>query len=168
MTMTLEEMENKLKSFEKRLEVMEDIEEIKQLQKHYMNAHGFVNAEEEIECYAENGTLDIVGYDEPFCGKAAIADITNHIASIERPKFLENPTKGSFVVHPVITVNGDKANGKWIQYEMEVNPDTHKSERWMLATYDIEYIKENGKWKINYLKWRPQVPKLEFLGKPEQ
>jgi len=159
MTVTLEEMMEKFASMEKRLQVMEDIESIKQLHKRYMNAHTFVEVDDEIACYSENATLDI---GEQFKGKAAIADITNKIGAIERPKHEENPTKGAFIVHPIITVDGDKATGRLIQYELEADPDTHESKSWFQAIYDAEYLRENGEWKISYLKWRPNVPKMDW------
>lgn len=160
MTTTLEELAEKLSSIEKRLQTMENIEAIKQLQKQYMNAHMFVEAEEEISYFTDDGVLDV---GNAFEGREAIANFINKIAAIEGPKFKNNPTKGAFVVHPIITVNGDEATGKWVQYELEADPDTHLSKSWFQSLYDIEYVKKNGKWQIKQMKWRPNVPH----GEPE-
>ena len=145
----------RLEEFEKRLKISEDIDQIKKLQRHYMNAHTFVKPEEEIACYAENATLDLIN--GIFKGKEAIAEFTHRVAEIEGPIARENPVKAAFIVHPIINVDGDKATGNWVQYEFEAHPRTHQSLFWMQAIYDAEYIRENGEWKINYLKWRPTI-----------
>jgi hypothetical protein len=148
----LGEMMQRLEDLEKRLKVAEDIEQIKSLQRRHMNAHSSVKPEEETACFTDNATLDLPN--GLLKGKAAILEINNRVAEIEGPQARKNPTKAAFIVHPLIVVDGDKATGNWVQYEMEAHPRTHQSLFWAQSTYDAAYVRENGEWKISYLKWR--------------
>jgi hypothetical protein len=72
--------------------------------------------------------------------------------------------EGPFVVHPIISVDGDKAKGSWLLYIQISQPRKFKSKvpilptddapDWMQGFYEMEYSRENGKWKISSLKWR--------------
>ncbi len=143
--------------FEKKLAALEAIEEIKQLQARYVNALLTPDWDKLIDCFAEDATLDIhAGYVQ---GKAAISRIfkedvsKNHIGQ-----------EGAFVVHPIISVDGDSAKASWLLYiqfaqprKLVPRPNLGSGEDapdWRQGFYDCEYKTENGKWKISMLKWR--------------
>jgi len=147
--MTLAEME-------KRLQVVEDIEEIKQLHYRYINCLNFTRWDELPECFAENSKLDLgEGSQEGRVtqGKAEISRLfKEHISRVHTGR------EGNFVVHPIISVDGDRATGTWVSYFMHIRsrgeePLLH----WMQGIYECEYIKENGKWKFSLLKWRSRL-----------
>jgi hypothetical protein len=151
--MTLEELE-------KRLRTLEDIEEIKQLQARYVNCLTTTEWDELTDCFAENGAADL--HAGLVRGKEAIAKLFKEKISITHVGL-----EGNFVVHPIISVEGDKAKGSWLLYiqfsqphKIQIEP-TATAEKdapdWMQGYYEMEYIKENGKWKINLLKWRRRI-----------
>ena len=148
--MTLEELE-------KRLQVLEDIEEIKKIQLLYFNALTIADYDEVLKTFSKDGVVDI---------HAGLAK-----GSKEREKLFKETLsqhhigkEGNFCVHPIISVDGDKATGSWLVYLQFAQPRkmvprpsilaTDDAPDWMQGFYENEYVKENGKWKISYLKWR--------------
>jgi hypothetical protein len=147
-----------LEEMEKRLRHLEDIEEIKQLQIRYVNCLTTTNWDELVDCFSEDA---FVALSKGFRGKKEIAkfykgEITwTHIGM-----------EGNYVVHPVITVDGDKAKGSWLLYTLFSQP--HKFQvgsmpfatsapDWMQGYYEMEYVRENGKWKISRLDWKSRL-----------
>ena len=148
--MTLEELE-------KRVRTLEDVEEIKNLQVSYINYLIKTQWDEIVNCFAENGVFD---------AHSGIAKGHEAIGKILREKIAEHHIgqEGIFVVHPFLTVDGDKAKGSWLLYMQWAQPrkliprlaisNTDDAPDWMQGFYENEYVRENGKWKISYLKWR--------------
>jgi ketosteroid isomerase-like protein len=151
--MTLEESE-------KRLRTMEDIEEIKQLQARYVNCLITTQWDELIDCFTEDGVVDLhAGLAK---GKEAFTKLFK-----EKIAMTHVGLEGCYVVHPIISVDGDKAKGSWLLYTKFSQP--HKIQRvppesgerdapdWLQGYYEMEYVRENGKWKISLLKWRSRL-----------
>ena len=147
--MTLEELE-------KRTGVMEDIEEIKKLQMKYVNCLTTANWDGAMECFAEDITADLEAL-EITRGKNEVEKLLKEVISVHHIG-----QEGNFCVHPIITVDGDKAKGNFLLYiqfakPRKVQPTILFGEDppdWMQGYYDMEYVKKNGQWKISLLKWR--------------
>jgi hypothetical protein len=151
--MTLEELN-------KRLSTLEDIEEIKQLQAHYVNCVITTKWDDLVDCFSENGVFNAhagVARGKKAIKKLFVEEISkNHIGK-----------EGLFAVHPIITVDGDKAKGSWLLYIQYALPrkletkltqlPTNDAPDWLQGYYDMKYIKEDGKWKISYLKFRGRL-----------
>jgi hypothetical protein len=94
-------------SIESRMQNLDDIEEIKQLQAHYLNSFITNKWDEVSGCFAENGTFD--AHAGCVTGKTALNTFfkekasRNHIGK-----------EGLYAVHPIIKVDGDKAKGSWL------------------------------------------------------
>ena len=154
--MTLEQLEERLrtteamlKEMEKRLRVTEDIEEIKQLQIHYVNCLTLAKYDEIIDCFAEDSEIHLSERTQPTKGKAAIAKVfRENIAKTHVGK------EGDILIHPIISVDDNKAKGTWVIYLMYFHPQTHQSLFWVQGFYDMEYVRENGKWKFSFMGWR--------------
>lgn len=147
-----------LEELEKRLRVLEDIEEIKQIQIRYVNDLTTTDWDDLVDCFSENAYVDL---SQGYRGKEEIAgfykgEITmTHIGK-----------EGNFLVHPIISVDGDKATGRWLLYTLFSLPHTLQTGAmpapvdapdWMHGFYDMEYVRENGKRKISMLKWRRRL-----------
>jgi len=146
-----------LSEMDKRLRVLEDIEEIKKLHGYYVDCIIKTQWDEATDCFAENGTFD--AHAGIARGKKAVYEIftqeiyRNHIGM-----------EGLIAVHPNITVDGDTATGSWLLYiqyalprRLEVKLEqlpSHDAPDWIQGYYDMKYIREDGKWKISYLKFR--------------
>ena len=150
--MTSEEMEKRLRS-------LEDLEEIRKLQQQYMywwDAHEY---EKIVGCFTEDATVDLhAGYAK---GKSQFTKLfKEEISRVHIGK------EGPFSVHPIITVEGDKAKGSWLLYiqfalprklKLKQNDVMHDAPDWIQGYYEMEYAKKNGEWKISGLKWRNRL-----------
>jgi len=152
----LSELLNRINKMEQRLSVLEEIEEIKKLHRKYENYHTFGDDWGRLSCYSEDAVLEVEG--TIYKGKTAIAE---HMRLTGEPvPFVDKKEPlpdGHFAVHPIIEIEGNKAKGSWLMYEMHSHPRTYQSLFWIQGVYDYEYVKENGTWKFSYMKWRPRI-----------
>jgi hypothetical protein len=156
--MTLNEMEKRLKATEealkklgKRVRITEDIQEIHQLQRRYVNALICTEWDDCADCFAENAKVDVYLH-KPITGNAAIRKwFKEELSQTHAGK------EGDIVVHPIISVDGDKAKGRWLLYMMYCYPRTGQSLFWVQGFYEMKYVRENGKWKINLMRWSERM-----------
>lgn len=57
-------------------------------------------------------------------------------------------------IHPIISVDGDKAKGNWMIYFITQPDQESEALQVLQGIYDVEYAKEEGQWKISYIKWK--------------
>lgn len=144
--MTLDELEKQIK-------ILTDTEEIKKLMRRYVGRLRSVDWDGVVECFTENASVNI-GLTGERKGKAEIARLFKEEIS-QRHIGREYV----FVVEPIIDVKGDMATGSWVLYFMFTESDIVPVMSWTQGDYKCEYVKEDGKWKISYLKWRQTVGK---------
>ena len=142
---SIQELKQRLDEMEKRLKITEDIEQIKQLHGRYQDAHVFGDVTGEVACFAEDGILDV---DDQKRTKPEIVEFLSQPKS-DRPVLKE----AGIAAHPQIKVEGDKATGHWVNYNLFSYADTKQLLFWMQAFEDAEYKRENGEWKISYIRW---------------
>jgi hypothetical protein len=150
--MTIEELEKRLVNMEKRLGIVEDIEEIKKLQIHYVTLVSTAKWDEIMNCFAQNVEIDLKG--GAFKSKDRI-EIEKYFK--EDLSKIHVGREGLFSVNPYITVDGDTAKGTWMLLMMFFHHSTWQPVVWLYGFYNMEYVRENGKWKISYLKWRSRM-----------
>jgi hypothetical protein len=149
----------KLDALEKRLKTLEDIEEIKKLQLRYVNNLIFADWDAVDECFADDCATEFPGTGVQR-GKAEVSNYyREHVARSHIGK------EGVFAVHPIVTVEGDKAKGTWLYYVLMYHPREYPPEMkdvpdWVQGIYDMEYIREKGEWKISLLKWRSRLKSI--------
>jgi hypothetical protein len=146
-----------LKELEAKVRVLEDIEQIKQLQVRYVNYLTTNSWDELMDCFDENCATDFPFPDIGVTrGKAAVTrDYKERIAKGMPGK------EGNFVVHPIISVEGDKAKGSWLLY-IQYMPGAKLSDGKETADlyqgfYDMEYVKRDGESKISLLRWTERL-----------
>lgn len=140
-----------IEELEKRIIAIEDLEKIKQLQYRYLNSLNNIAWDQVLDCFTENAIVEIGKFGRQE-GKAKFRSIFE----IELPK-KHVGKEGNFELHPIISVDVDRARGTWLMYVLHANPDTWEPEPWTQGLYDMEYVKENGQWKISHLKWRGRL-----------
>ena len=149
-----------VEELEKRLKTMEDIEEIKQLQYNYINNLITTNWDDLIDCFAKDGAVDLhTGFAK---GKEEITKLFK-----EKIALTHIGLEGLSVIHPIISVDGDKAMGSWLldtkfskPHKIHLTPPDSgivDAPDWMQGYYEMEYVRENGKWLISQLKWRRRL-----------
>jgi hypothetical protein len=139
-----------LEELQKRLRVLEDIEEIKKLHRTYVYCLSSRQWDDLLDCFAEDAIADI-GQHGLRRGKKEITELVyGDFDKLEK-------TPGHLVGQPVISVDGDRAKGYWILYLFPYRQPV----TWIQGKYDCEYVKVDGKWKFSLVKFRrpwPPVP----------
>jgi hypothetical protein len=149
-------MDLTLQELQKKLQIAEDIEEIKKLQYRYVNSLILTAWDEIIEYFADNAEVDIGGEkktDTVVRGKAAISRLFKEGVSISHLG-----KEGIYAVHPIINVTGDTATGNWLAYFLHLRSRGQEPLLdWMQGFYECRYVKQNGQWKFSFLKWRARL-----------
>jgi hypothetical protein len=133
-----------------KIQNLEDVEAVKQLHIRYVNALTYANWEEVVDCFAQDAVSAVFMDREPIVGIDAIRDsFMNEIAKSDKHVGKE----ANLTLHPIITVDGDTAKGNWVIYFITQPDPDEKGLQLVQGIYDMEYKKENGEWKISYIKW---------------
>ena len=157
--MTIEELE-------KRLRIVEDIEEVKKLHLTYINALITCDWDKVEDCFTENSVVDFKESGILRGIRAISSDFRERISQSHIGK------EGILSVHPIISVEGDRAKGSWTFYNFTYHPrefadfpDPEQAPDWVQGLYDMEYVRMDGKWKISLLKWRSRLISKKQSGK---
>jgi ketosteroid isomerase-like protein len=139
---------------------MEDLEAIKQLQYRYKNAFMQAKWDEVIDCFSQDATLDIKP-DGALIDRG-MKEVKSRFAKMAKAHVGEET---DFLYHPIITVSGNTAKGTWwVTDTMHIKDQGEQS---IYGIYTVEYVKENGKWKISLLRHRHRtIVPAESLGPP--
>jgi hypothetical protein len=149
-----------LEELEKRVRILEDISEIQKLHVHYVNCLTTASWPEVHDCFSDTAVIDF---------PQGVARGKEEIITIFRDVVAQMHVglEGNFVVHPIITVDGDTAKGSWLIYMQFARPrdlpkdftDLIGGEEpdWMQGFHEMEYVREKGKWKISSLRWRRRL-----------
>ena len=149
-----------LEELEKRVKTLEDMDQIRKLQVHYVNSLTTASWPEVHDCFSDDATIDF---------PQGIYRGKNEIIAVFRDLVAQMHVglEGNFVVHPIITVDGDAAKGSWLLYIQFARPrDLPEDFRdliggedadWMQGFYEMEYVRENGKWKIYFMSWSERL-----------
>lgn len=130
-------------SLEARIRRLEDIEEIRQLKARYAAfCDDHFDADGIASLFVEEGIWEGAG--QHLAGREAIRRFWQPI---------DPPFASHLLTNPVITVDGDTANGKW----WLIGPMTRLEEGrqvacWQLATYDDDYIRTAEGWRFRHLR----------------
>jgi ketosteroid isomerase-like protein len=143
-------MTSTLEALEKRIMVLEDKEEIRQLHREYIYFLANRQWDDLLDCFAEDASYDISDHG-PRYGKKAIEDEVKG-----EFEYLVKPTHGHFSTQPVISVEGDRAHAYWILFMFIPEQDVI----WRQGRHVVEYERVDGKWKISSMVFRrwPEQP----------
>jgi hypothetical protein len=151
---------------EQQVSRLEDERAIENLQRSYGYFVDKAMWRETADLFAEDGTLEIGGRGV-FVGKARVLQYLTWLA----PKGLQyGKLQNHIQLQPIVTVapDGTTAKGRW-RFLAEVG-EYQKSSLWGIGTYENEYVKQNGVWKILHLHayFRMYTPYAEGWGKSAQ
>jgi hypothetical protein len=154
-----EEMEAKIKSLETELRTVRDIQEIERLQRIYGFYLEHWMAREIVDLFSDGPDVALEWPEGSYNGKASVE---RYFEGMERndPEFLHQLMQLS----PVIDVasDGKTARGRWYSFGgVSVPRGGGVGQSFISGTYENEYVKENGKWKIKKIRWH-----LNFSAKP--
>jgi hypothetical protein len=164
------EIEARIKELESQVITLKDIEALKRLQRSYGYYLEHWMYEEIIDCFSDSPDTVLSIIVGVFLGKEGVRRyFTGEKARSVDPELLHQVMQLSGVVD--IDPDGKTARGRWYGFGTMAVP-AEKGVLQMLSSgiYTVEYIKENGKWKILKLIWNPAVNSspLEGWVKPER
>jgi hypothetical protein len=157
--MNIEELTAKVEYLEKKLQILEDTEEIKKLQR----AYGFYlehwMAEDIIDCFADGPDTELLVAAGHYIGKENIRDFFHHgqkgveVRRAENPEFLHQVMQLSGIVH--VSEDGKTAKGRWYGFGANAfsAPGNKINPGWMNGVYEVEYIKQDNRWKMKKVRW---------------
>lgn len=119
---------------------VEDVLEISKLKHRYCQYIDNKEYEKWRNLFTETGSFGRKGAN-PFVGEEELKEFNREVFE-ETYRY-----SAHFLANPVITVEGDRAEGQWyllLLYEM-----TDGSSGWKHATYDDEYERVDGEWLID-------------------
>ncbi len=135
---------DEVRHLRKRVQQLEDREEIHRLTREYMQAMHDARWSDAVACFAEDAS-----YDHGILGELrSKADIEQFYLEF-MPGF-EGAGGWAFdmLANPCVEIDGDEAYGRWFLLTLLIDPDTQKP-AWSIATLDYEYRRENGRWKFH-------------------
>ena len=141
-----------LEDIDRRLRVMEDIEEIKRLKARYCS---YCDDNYDADSIASLFTEDAI-WDGGIRGKAEGRDEIRNFFIRASQKL---PFAVFMVMNPIIEVDGDRAKGIWYLLQACTYAEGDRAV-WGSARYDEEYVRLQGEWKFRNLRltsffWTP-------------
>jgi hypothetical protein len=154
--MKTEEMEARLKALEKKVGLLDDINEVKRLQRVYSYYVQHMMRDEIYDCFADHPEVRLHWLEGTWLGKEGVKRYFG--VGSDRPEpppgFLHQvmPIAGVVDVDP----DGQKAKGRWYSFggvSVPRQADGKFNCSIVGGLYEIEYIKQNGVWKILKIDW---------------
>jgi hypothetical protein len=132
-----------LEELEKRVMALEDLEEIKILQRQYMACLDNIQFDKVLDFFTEDAEVEV--------RNSGLQKGKKNFSKIYLETLAERTERhdGHLVGQPVITVDGNKAKGHWTVYMFFSVPTIE----WVQGRNDCGCVKENGKWKFSKLKF---------------
>lgn len=144
-----------LEELEKRIQVLEDLEAIKKLKARYAQLcddkyhAGVVKGKEDLELIA-NEIAKLFTEDAVWDGGKEFGICKGRKEIYEHFRQAGLKFAVHYFVMPHITVEGNKARGRWYLWQAATMRDD--TPVWQAAFEDDEYVKINGRWLQNYMK----------------
>ncbi len=148
--MTVEELEARVKTLEKEVKTLKDIDEIKTLQRAYGYYLEHWMSQEVIDCFSDSPDVVLSLYEGTWLGKDGVRRyFTRENIS---PEFIHQVMQLSPIVD--VDPDGERAKGRWYSWGAVAAPVEKGVRQFIMAgIYECEYIKENGKWRILKLQY---------------
>jgi hypothetical protein len=166
--MQVEELEARIKTLEDQVRILQDIEDIKKLQRAYGYYLEHWMAAEIVDLFSDGPDVALEWPEGKYLGKEGVK---RYFEGNERkdPEFLHQLMQLSPVVD--IEPDGKTARGRWYCWGAITFPrGGGVIPSFQSGLYENEYVKEEGKWKIKRFRWQMiySVKPGEGLVKPER
>jgi hypothetical protein len=150
------EMEARLKALEKKVSLLDDVNEVKRLQRAYSYYVQHMMRDEIADCFADSPEVTLHWLEGTWRGKKGVNRYFG--VGTDRPEpppgFLHQvmPIAGVVDVDP----DGKRAKGRWYSFGGVAIPRQEDGKfncSIVGGLYEIEYIKQNGAWKMLKVDW---------------
>lgn len=137
---TIDEMAAEIRQLKREIEILKDIEAIKQLKARYFRALDCKLWDELADCFTEDAVTDYQGGKEHYEGREAILNFLK--STLDMPVLTMHQGH-----HPEITITGqDTARGRWALEDYVITLKNRGVQ--CAAFYQDEYARVGGRWKI--------------------
>ncbi len=152
--MTIKELEAKIKKLEKKVGLLEDINEIKRLQRAYGYYVEHMMRDEIADCFADHKDVALHWLEGTWLGKEGVKRYFG--VGTDRPQpprdFLHQVMQIAGVVD--VESNRRRGKGRWYAFGgISMAREGKVQSSLVGGIYEIEYIKEKGQWKILTIRW---------------
>lgn len=149
--MKLKELEARLKTLEKQTQKLQDIEEIKTLQKSYGYYLEHWMADEIIDLFVDGPDVSLTLAAGTYKGKKSIIKYFKRMSD-PNAEFMHQVMQLSGIVN--VAPNGKTAKGRWYGFgALSIPSSRGVSQMFMGGIYSGEYVKEGTKWKFKSLRF---------------
>jgi hypothetical protein len=137
------------KTLEERITILEDIEEIKKIKAKYCYYQDQKRSQEFMDLFTEDSELDYRPLlQEKMVGKAAFAPLFAKENMVKWERMACH-----HLANAIVEVNGNRASGVWYMWGVATLIGPKKDIAIVeQLTYEDEFVKENGKWKISKIR----------------
>ena len=147
----VQQLEGLVKDLQARVQVTEDINDIKQVQWTYLNALMATEWDTCADCFSENALVDVYLHDPvPAARTSATGSKRNCRSPTRAPKATSASTRSS-------TSTATTATGNWLLYMMYFYKRTGQSMFWVQGYYDKDTSARTAKWKISVMRWHETI-----------
>lgn len=144
-------LEGEITHLQSEAALLTDVSDIKRLQRAYGYYLDAAEWDQMADLFADNGSIEI-GLDGVYASKKRIREYLYALGG-GREGLRPGELNTHMQLQPVIDVapDGLTAKGRWRAFIMDGT--YHKTALWGEGTYENEYVKVNGVWKIEKLHW---------------
>jgi len=149
------EMETKFKELEKKISLLDDVNQEKRLQRAYSYYVLRMMRDEIVDCFADRPEAGLYWLEGAYIGKEAIKRYFGVGTDRPKPKpeFFHQvmPIAGVVDVDP----DGKRTRGRWYTFGSHSLPagEDRFRKSFVGGMYEVEYIKEKGVWKFLTIHW---------------
>ena len=152
---TVQDLQKQVKTLKEQTTVLQDIEEIKKLQRAYGYYLENWMTDEVVDLFSDSPETVVLVHAGEFRGKEGVRRFfrpRGEDRGQRRPEFFHQVMQLSPIID--VSPDGKRAWGRWYGFGANATPVSGGVfQGWMNGVYENEYIKENGKWKILKLGW---------------
>lgn len=145
------DMEKKIETMQKQIDDVQAVAEIEKLQALYLDYVIYNKLDDVCTLFSEDGILDVFQEKEPARGAEEITAIFQERKAMVEENLKQGQHAIMFDSSPIITVDGDTAKSRFLLFNMMSMGS--QSLGVQQGSYDLEFVKEKGEWKISYLKY---------------
>lgn len=155
----ISEMKESIKTLQKELTRLQDVNEIQRLMGRYETIHNAQDINKTWELFADRDDSSFaIATDAPYVGLEAIKNYmtrtkatTQEALDRKRGVMLEHPLSTPMIV---VADDGQTAKGVWWSFGHETHMNNGVPEpKWAYGKYANDFIKIDGKWYIWHVKW---------------
>jgi hypothetical protein len=150
MSTSIEALQAQINSLQNEVRTLKDIEAIQRVQKAYGYYLEHFMSQEIIDLFSDGPNVSLTLSAGTYAGKAGVAKFFNHITPTH--EFLHQVMQSADIIN--IDPSGNKAHGRWYCLGAVALPfENAVRESFFSGIYSCDYIKEEGIWKLEQLRF---------------